>query len=199
MSNRYPDLGFWSGKYQEEHTPWDLGETSPPVRYLVENHFPARGKVLIPGCGRGYEAVFLAQRGYAVTAVDFAPEALAYLRQAASEAGVTMEILQQDILAPTPNLDDRFDVLLEQTCLAALHPEQWPQYEHMAHRTLRSGGQLIGVYMEVSIKHPPPFNCAPHLVRELFDDSRWQFEGMEPMPRNPNRPGPEYIARFLRK
>ena len=199
MSDRFPDLDFWRKKYQEDHTPWDLGETSSPVRYLVDNHFPPTGKVLIPGCGRGHEAVYLARRGYSVTAVDYAPEALDYLRQEADDQGASVEILQQDILAPSTALERRFDVLLEQTCLGALHPDQWQDYERMAFRTLRKGGQLMGVFMEVAVENPPPFNCAPHLVRELFDSERWEFQGMEPMPRNPNRPGPEYIARFLRR
>ncbi|HIP32727.1 MAG TPA: SAM-dependent methyltransferase, partial [Crocinitomicaceae bacterium] len=64
---------FWSNRYKEESTGWDLGEISPPIKayfYKVED----KGiKILIPGCGNGHEAEFLHNQGFSnVHVLDFA-------------------------------------------------------------------------------------------------------------------------------
>ena len=88
MTVEGPDKDFWRGRYEEGRTRWDLGGPSEPVQALVRRHFPPRGRVLIPGCGRGHEALFLAERGYAVTAVDYVAAPIVYLREAADAAAV---------------------------------------------------------------------------------------------------------------
>ncbi len=199
MRNKpFENQDFWTGKYGSRHTPWDLGETSEPVRNLVRDHFPPQGRVFIPGCGRGYEAMFLAEQGYRVTAVDFVEEPLRFLRSAAAKNGLELEVLHDDMFNLPSRYTGVFDVFLEQTCLCTLHPARWTEYEAMAHRVLRPGGQLLGVFMEADVERPPPYNCPPHELRGLFSESRWRFDGMEPQRSNPARPGPEFNARFTR-
>lgn len=199
------DIDFWRGRYGDANTPWDLGAPSEPVQELVRAHFPTRGRVLIPGCGLGHEALFLAGLGYAVTAVDFIAAPLRILRAAAAERGLKMEILQQDMFALPTALDGSFDVFLEQTCLCAIAPAQWTDYEALARRMLKPGrhmkepgGRLLGVFMEMEGEGGPPYDCPPEKVRALFGNAHWAFEGMAPQPKNPDRPGPEYTARFRR-
>jgi methyl halide transferase len=200
MGSEHPDVEFWRVRYREGRTPWDLGDVSEPVRTLVERWFPPAGRVLIPGCGRGYEALFLAARGYAVTALDLAPEPLAYLRGQARARGLQLDIRQGDMFALPPGMDAAFDVFLEQTCLCALHPRLQPDYEALAHRVLQPGGQLLGVFMRVPFADGPPFDTPAERVWELFPAQRWEREGPWPVdPPNPARPGPEYLARFVRR
>ena len=196
MADSAPTIDFWRGRYRDDHTPWDLGAPSGPVLELLRNHFPPQGEVLIPGCGRGHEALYLAGRGYAVTAVDYVAEPLGFLRRAAEERGLKLELLEADIFALPQALDGRFDVFLEQTCLCAIAPAQWPAYEALARRMLKPGGRVLGVFMEMEGSGGPPFDCPPERVKALFDSPPWEFEGMERQPDNPDRPGPEYTARF---
>ena len=191
--------GFWNGKYADRHTPWDLGRESEPVRRLAASHFPSAGRVLIPGCGRGYEAVYLAERGYRVTAVDFADEAVRFLRELAGEKGVILEILQEDLFSLDAARNGTFDVLLEQTCFCAIDPSLYRDYEQMAHRLLAPGGRLLGVFMEVKDIEGPPYDCPLDMVRGQFPEDRWRFDWSEPLPRNPERPGPEYLAAFTKR
>lgn len=194
------DPAFWIEKYRQGHTPWDLGETSAPVRTLIEKDFPPRGRVIVPGCGRGYEAVELAERGYDVTAVDFVEAPLAFLRDRMKARGVTLEVVRCDLFDLPAAYDGTFDVLLEQTCLNALHPVLHPDYEALAHRLLRPGGRVLGVFMRVPWEDGPPFDCPPGHVMSLFPRSRWIARGPEPVePPNSARPGPEYLARFTRR
>ncbi|KAJ3558708.1 hypothetical protein NP233_g11454 [Leucocoprinus birnbaumii] len=46
-------------------TPWDAGEIQPPLREAIENNtdgiaWPTDGSALVPGCGSGYDVVYLA-------------------------------------------------------------------------------------------------------------------------------------------
>ena len=67
-------LQFWEDIYLADDTGWDLGEPTP-VFDKIGDDLPS-GKVCILGCGRGYDAVMFAQKGFEVTAVDFAPSAV---------------------------------------------------------------------------------------------------------------------------
>jgi SAM-dependent methyltransferase len=196
--------GFWNSRYEQQLTRWDLGEVSEPVQRLVEGFFPPSGQVLVPGCGRGYEVIWLERRGYRVTAVDFADEAIRFLAEQAAEHRVQPEILQQDIFLLPAQFNSRYDVLLEQTCFCAIDPSLRDDYEQLAYRVLKPGGQLLGVFMEVDAAaadpayEGPPYHTPLDLVRPHFPVNRWRFEGTEPLPRNPKRPGAEFLARFTR-
>lgn len=200
MNSEHPQLEFWRSRYRNGRTPWDLGAVSDAARTLVERWFPPAGRVFVPGCGRGHEALYLAARGYAVTALDLAPEPLRDLRVQAGVRGLTLDIREGDMFA-LPTVDDgAYDVVLEQTCLCALHPSRHADYEALAHRVLRPGGQLLGVFMQVPGGGGPPYDNPPALVFGLFPPERWEREGPWPVkPRNPARPGPEYLARFARR
>lgn len=200
MADGHPDIEFWRERYRTGRTPWDLGGVSAPVRTLVHRWFPPRGRVLVPGCGRGHEALYLAARGYTVTALDIAPEPIAYLRAEAGRRGISLHLHEGDLLALGPEHDGAYDVWLEQTCLCALHPSRYPEYAALAHRVLRPGGQLLGVFMEVPGDDGPPYTNPPEVVFPLFPPERWEREGPVPVePPNPARPGPEYLARFARR
>lgn len=200
MSETSPDVEFWSSRYREGRTPWDLGDVSTPVRMMVERWFPAQGHVLIPGCGRGHEALFLAKQGYQVTALDLAPEPLEDLRSRAAEQALALQIRQGNMFDAPAELDGAFDVFLEQTCLCALDPSLRGSYEALAHRMLKPGGQVLGVLMRVPREGGPPYDLPPEHVQGLFPSARWEVEGPHPVdPPNAARPGPEYLMRCVRR
>lgn len=58
---------------------------------------PAAGPVLDLGCGSGRAAVFLAERGYRVTGLDWQPEALGLGRRLAASRSVACTFLEADL------------------------------------------------------------------------------------------------------
>ena len=70
----------------------------------------APGKALDLGCGSGQNAIWLAQRGWVVTAVDLSTTALAEARAAADAAGVTVVWELADITAWRPV--SRYDLVV---------------------------------------------------------------------------------------
>ena len=74
MEKKEDSIKFWENKYALDNTGWDLYGPTPVFDNISKNI--KKGKVCILGCGRGYDAVMFAERGFSVTAVDFAPSAV---------------------------------------------------------------------------------------------------------------------------
>jgi SAM-dependent methyltransferase len=77
--------------------------TAVPNRFLLaEVADLAPGRALDLGCGAGRNAVWLAERGWRVTAVDFSEVALAMARALAAARGVDVEWVDADVVTWTP-------------------------------------------------------------------------------------------------
>jgi SAM-dependent methyltransferase len=89
----------WNRKYADSALLW----TATPNRFLVAEvaELPP-GRALDLACGEGRNAVWLAERGWAVVGVDFADMALAKARQLAAERGVDVELVDADLLEYVP-------------------------------------------------------------------------------------------------
>lgn len=75
----------WDGRYAEMRQLWS---GRPNGALVAEVSDLAPGRVLDVGCGEGADAVWLARRGWDVTALDVSGVALAWAAEHASEAGV---------------------------------------------------------------------------------------------------------------
>jgi SAM-dependent methyltransferase len=93
----------WSGVLREHA---DVVARRPPNAYLTATDL-SPGKALDAGCGHGAETLWLAERGWQVTAVDFSPAALAHARATAEAAGLADRVdwIEGDlgVWAPPPN------------------------------------------------------------------------------------------------
>lgn len=105
----------WDERYRGGDTPWDTGlPSSELVRVIAQEKVQACPAIEL-GCGTGVNAVWLAQRGFDVTAVDLSPRALERARQRAAEAGVSARFLTADVLDP-PDLGGPFPFLFDRGC-----------------------------------------------------------------------------------
>lgn len=87
-------IGFWENRYAE--TGWAYGaEPNDFVRECADRL--AMGRVLCLGEGQGRNAVFLAARGFEVTAMDQSPMGLARARELAAERGVQITTVAADL------------------------------------------------------------------------------------------------------
>jgi SAM-dependent methyltransferase len=117
--------------------------TAVPNRFLVaEVGDLAPGRALDLGCGAGRNAVWLAERGWRVTAVDFSDVALAMARDLAAARGVEVEWVAGDLVTwiPPARAFDLVCVLYVQ--LPA--PERRTLLAHAA-EAVRPGGTLLVV------------------------------------------------------
>ena len=68
---------FWNNRYKNKETGWDIGYVSTPLKNYIDQLENKEIRILIPGCGNGYEAEYLHQKGFNnVFLLDIAPMAL---------------------------------------------------------------------------------------------------------------------------
>jgi len=123
--------------------PWH--EPEPPellVRALDQR--AQAGRALDIGCGAGNYSLYMAQRGYAVTALDFMPQAVAMVKQRAAEEGCDIEAEQGDI--KTWAATEPFDVILDVGCLHSLAPRDRQPYVAQINKLLAPGGDFILIH-----------------------------------------------------
>jgi len=169
----------WESRYQSGETGWDRGAASPAIEHWLSALLKPPARVLIPGCGRGHEAVFLAGHGFGITGLDIAPSAVRHLEKELAEAGLTGEVILGDLFDYQPA--EPFDVVYEQTCLCAIQPEQRSAYESKLYDWLRPGGHLLALFMQTGAEGGPPFHSDLLAMRKLFSEERWLWPETEPL------------------
>ncbi len=86
----------WDSRYRERYP---AGVQMPGPRSWLASHRPllTGGRALDLACGVGRNAVFAAECGYVVDAVDISTEALARLKREVEEAGLPVNPIQADL------------------------------------------------------------------------------------------------------
>jgi SAM-dependent methyltransferase len=162
------EAAYWQAVYEEGQPGWDKGAPAPPlVRALGEFALPPGAAVLVPGCGFGHEALMLARQGYEVTAVDFAPAAIAGLRERAGTLPLTA--LERDLFSLAGEFEGAFGLVVEHTCFCAIPVETRGEYARAMARVLGPGGQLLGLFYETDREEGPPFCTTRGDVERYFD------------------------------
>lgn len=160
---------FWEDLYARGGDGWELGGPAPPLVDFVETTPPPKGRVAVPGCGRGHDARLLAARGYDVTGFDFATAALRAARQLAAREGVDATFEGRDVFTLGRDLPNAFDGIWEYTCFCAIDPARRAEYVRSLAGTLRGGGWLLACFFPLrTLTAGPPFPVSPAEVRRLL-------------------------------
>lgn len=149
------DKSYWNGRYENNDTGWDIGFISPPLQEYI-NQLPNKQiAILIPGCGNAYEAEYLLQQGFTnITVIDIAPVAIEALRLKLNAfEGNQLRIIEGDFF----NLDESFDLIIEQTFFCALQPALRNIYADKMYSLLNKGGKLAGLLFNRPFDAGPPF------------------------------------------
>ncbi len=105
----------WDRNYQDgRQPPWNSGMPAPDLREAVEKGHIEPCRVAVLGCGSGANAIYLAGKGFDVTAIDLAPTALSIAQSDAQKAGVKVRWMLADVLA-LPEFEP-FDLIFDRGC-----------------------------------------------------------------------------------
>ena len=89
----------WNDRYAQKELVWTA---EPNRRFAAEVEGLEPGRALDLACGEGRNAVWLAERGWQVTGVDFSDVALAKAAELAASRGVEVDWLVADVLDYRP-------------------------------------------------------------------------------------------------
>jgi SAM-dependent methyltransferase len=187
----------WDARYSEGDGAMWSGR--PNGRLVAEVAGLTPGRALDVGCGEGADAIWLAGRGWTVTAIDVSDIALRRARDAAGLAGAVVDWVRGDVLQ-TPLPARSFDLLSMQ--YPALPKAAGEPALRRLLDTARPGGLLLAVYHDLDDEHrehmksrgvdPDDYVGADNLARLLGDDFTVELHAVEPRIDPP--PGNPHVA-----
>ena len=123
--------------------PWDRGA---PHRHLVawaerERLDGREHRAVVVGCGTGDDAAFVASLGFATTAFDIAPTAIALAQDRFPDAGVTWAVA--DLFALPADWRGSFDFVVENQTAQALPATMRPDAIAAIANLVAPGGTLL--------------------------------------------------------
>ncbi|GMQ29406.1 methyltransferase domain-containing protein [Algoriphagus confluentis] len=182
------DENFWTHRYRQGATGWDVGSVSPPInQYLcqIENK---NLRILVAGAGNAYEVATAWDLGFKnVCLLDFSPVPIQnfLMKHPDFPHG---QVFQEDFF----HHQKSYDLILEQTFFCALNPELREAYAEKMHELLVPGGKLVGVLFTRNFPFPgPPFGGDEKEYRKLFQ-KKFLIKAFEPCTNSiPQRTGSE--------
>jgi SAM-dependent methyltransferase len=180
----------WEKRYQENDLPWDSGMPEISLINLISSWPNGISRVLEVGCGTGTNAVWLAEQGLEVTAMDISEKAVALAEKRCAEHEVPCRLLTDNFLTCAPV--DQYDLLFDRGCFHCTDGEEARQiFVRQAALSLKPGGywlSLIGNKDQVAAdeKGPPRLSAAEicAAVEPAFEILSLQST-LKPSPRQP--------------
>ena len=171
---------FWDTRYAGGVTPWDAAGVPPHLETWLAGKPPLR--VLVPGCGSGYEVRAFAAAGHEVLAIDFSDAALAAARRALGPLAARVEKADFFAFAGGP-----FDLVYERAFLCALPRSAWPRWSERVAQLVRPGGALAGFFYLDDNERGPPFGTSQERLARLLSAS-FDLEEEVPIPEGDSIP-----------
>lgn len=134
----------WNQHYAVGQLPWDIGVPDKQLVAVVDKGIIAPGRGLEIGCGTGTNALWLAQRGFDVVAVDVAPLAIEAARKKAP-AGARCEFSVLDFLIDDPPRAP-FDFVFDRGCFHVFDADETrARFAARVATLLQPGGQWLSL------------------------------------------------------
>jgi len=192
-----PQAEEWDARYSERDGAMWSGRPNGRLKTEVAALTP--GRALDVGCGEGADAIWLAARGWTVTAIDISGVAIDRAQKAAQAAGASVEWVSGDVLA-TPFPARSFNLVSLQ--YPALPKAAGEGAVRALLDTVGAGGLLLAVYHDLDDEHrehmrskgmdPADYVAADDLLELLGDDFTVELHSVEPRVDPP--PGTPHVA-----
>lgn len=152
---------FWDARYRGGVTPWDAGGAPPQLIKWVKSCSKAR--VLVPGCGTGYEVRAFAEHGYDVLGIEISDAAIEAAKRELGPLADRVRKADYFVFEAAP-----FDVVYERAFLCALPRRMWGRWAARTAELLRPGGKLAGFFFFDDNERGPPFGISAAQLGELL-------------------------------
>ncbi|KAF5351230.1 hypothetical protein D9756_008208 [Leucocoprinus leucothites] len=165
----------WDDAWKANLAPWDAGEIQPPLREAIGINtdgvnWPKTGQALVPGCGAGYDVLYLASTlGLRAMGLDISQTVVNKANELAknnppSQGEATFGAT--DFFAYPPG--EGFDLIYDYTFFVAIPPRRRPEWGKKMAELIKPGGFLITLVFPMD---PYSEGGPPHYVRpEHYDN-----------------------------
>ena len=187
---------YWNNRYLKNDTGWDLNTISFPLKSYIDQLDNKDLKILIPGAGNAYEAEYLFNNGFTkINIVDIAKTPLENFRKRCPNFPIK-QLLNVNFF----DINQKFDLILEQTFFCALLPQLRTDYVSKMYDILNSNGKLVGLLFDFPLtENGPPYGGNIKLYNEYFSNL-FSIEIMENCHNShPNRIGKELFFKALKR
>jgi cyclopropane fatty-acyl-phospholipid synthase-like methyltransferase len=162
---------YWESMYKSKKDVWDQGKVSPVLQEFFKHpSCPKSGRVLVPGAGRGYDALAWAEKGHETVAVDFSQTAFSAL-SALSDKHRKLSVLNIDLFELSPKSTEPFEVIYEYCCFNSIHPGRRDEYFEVWDKMLTPDGVVIAIFYPLikstSLDGPPHPTSEGELMARL--------------------------------
>lgn len=157
--NSEQEQKYWSNRYEEGMTGWDIGSPSTPLKEYIDQLKDKTTKILIPGAGNSYEAEYLFVQGFEqIFVLDISKHPIENLKNRVPKFPKE-HLIQGDFFTHK----ESYDLILEQTFFCSFEPnnENRSSYARQMAALLKDGGKLVGLWFD----------------HELMDNSKRPFGG----------------------
>lgn len=147
--NRTKEQNYWTQRYHEERTGWDIGCPSTPLKIYVDQLTDKSIKILIPGAGNAYEAEYLWQLGFSnVYIMDISAVPLQAFKKRNPDFP-SQQLLQEDFFIHRR----QYDLIFEQTFFCSFVPSDENRFTYAKHMNslLKPTGRLVGVWFDIPL------------------------------------------------
>lgn len=159
----------WEDQYQKGGQPWETERPSSELCRLLAEYDVRPCRAVELGCGTGCSAVWLASRGFEVTAVDLSPLAIHRARQRARVAGAPVNFLVADVTDPTI-LSGYFDFFFDCGCYHAVRLADGPGYLRTVEQVMRPSA--LGLVLMGNAAEPED-GIGPPVLEEWQVRTEW--------------------------
>ena len=181
-------------------TRFDVAGVSRPLAAELQRRIAAGEQcragmsALVPGSGRAYDALALAEHGFErVVAVDLSPSAC---KAATEEIGASTSSARGRVDVRCSDFFDltgQYDLIWDNTFLCALEPEVRERWASQMKALLAPGGELTTCVFPIGEREGgPPFAMSVPLVRALLEPVGFEatlIQDKLPMEQQHRRPG----------
>lgn len=149
MVNSIDSQEYWSNRYKEEKTGWDIGYPSTPLKEYIDQLTNKDISILIPGAGNAYEAMYLHEHGFKnIFVMDISKIPLENFHQKQPDFPKE-NLLYQDFFKH----EGAYDLILEQTFFCSFPPtdKNRTEYAKKMKALLKPKGKLVGLWFNVPL------------------------------------------------
>lgn len=161
----------WDERYKTGELPWDSNIRSRELARVLEERKIAPSRAVELGSGTGTNSVFLAERGFDITALDVSPTAIEMAQKRAEAAGVEVEFFTADLADLKLDLKP-FDFIFDRGCFHCVRRENLNGFRETLKKLSKPGTRylvLTGNANEQN-EHEGPPRLHEHEIRQDLED-----------------------------